>query len=195
MPFISDEIYTNLTGEETVYLANWPETNRTNKTNNDILADMQLVRDIVEVGNRVRKENKIRVRQPLASVTISLSKNRNFIDKENQKNYNFIIGEELNVKRVTIRDSGQAGMTIGVGFDLNLTQDLIDEGIARDLIRQIQQLRKKQLLKPDAKVKLIVPAYPKQFEEMIKTKVNAEEIIIGENIEISSSWRPKADRI
>ena len=87
-PFISDYIYTNLTGAESVHLTTFPETG---DIDTDIVEDMRRVQSIVSVGNQLREQYKLRNRLPLNSVTIAGA---------DMPEYANVIKEELNVKRV-----------------------------------------------------------------------------------------------
>ena len=67
-PFISEAIYTNLTNEESVHLSDWPSTNQELRIKNqELIDDMVFVRKVVEIALSQRKENQLKVRQPLAS--------------------------------------------------------------------------------------------------------------------------------
>ena len=68
-PFISDEMYQNLTGEESVHLSFFPEADETlidEKTEER----MDLVRDLVGLGRGKREKERIKVRQPLSSMLV-----------------------------------------------------------------------------------------------------------------------------
>ena len=69
MPFISEEIYRNLTGFESVHLADWPSPFEL-YINEKIEEEMKLARQIVELAHAKRKEEKIKVRQPLSKLRI-----------------------------------------------------------------------------------------------------------------------------
>ncbi len=97
VPFTSEEIYQNLTGEESVHLALYPEAN--NKLiNKDIEERMDLVRDLVALGRASRENVKIKVRQPLNEVVID-GKYEDMI-----KDLVPLIKEELNVKEVVFEN-------------------------------------------------------------------------------------------
>ncbi|MEI9966680.1 MAG: class I tRNA ligase family protein [Candidatus Moraniibacteriota bacterium] len=89
-PFVSEEIYRNLTGEESVHLADWPkaEDSLADKT---LSQDMYLVRERVTEALKLRSDRAVRVRQPLASVIVPEA----FAAPLQQ-----IFCEELNVKKV-----------------------------------------------------------------------------------------------
>ena len=73
MPYISDYMYTVLTGEESVHLANWPEIREEGRRKREegIERQMSLVREIASLGHGQRKSAGIPVRQPLSSIKMS----------------------------------------------------------------------------------------------------------------------------
>ena len=92
-PFVSEEIYQNLTGEESVHLATFPSYNE-KLIKSEIETRMDLVRDLISLGRNVREEEKIKVRQPISEVILD-GKN-----KEILKGLEDLIKEELNVKEI-----------------------------------------------------------------------------------------------
>ena len=97
-PFITDEIYRNLTGLESVHLADYP------KANPDMYQDkieerMDLVRNLISLGRNAREEAKIKVRQPISEVILD-GKNKPLINDLVE-----LIKEELNVKEVVFEDN------------------------------------------------------------------------------------------
>ena len=66
-PFITEEIYRNLTGCESVHLADYPEADKT-KYQDKIEENMDLVRDLISLGRNAREEAKIKVRQPISEI-------------------------------------------------------------------------------------------------------------------------------
>jgi isoleucyl-tRNA synthetase len=175
MPFISEEMFKNLTGRESVHLANYPETN-TELLNQELIDQMSEVKKLVEVGHAKRKEAMIKVRQPLAEFKIL---NSQFIIKD--EDLISLIKDELNIKKVSF-EKGKG--EIAVVFDTNLTQELKDEGEARDIVRGIQQERKKLGTSLDEKVNVILNRWPMAFEEYIKTKASVGTLIKGENFSV-----------
>ena len=92
-PFISEEIYQNLTGEKSVHLADFPTYNE-KYINDEIEKRMDLVRDLISLGRNVREEQKIKVRQPIKEVILD-GKNEPIL-----KGLDDLIKEELNVKNI-----------------------------------------------------------------------------------------------
>lgn len=94
VPFISDEIYVDLTGEESVHLADYPKYDE-KMIQEEIEKKMDLVRELISLGRNAREDVKIKVRQPLSEVILD-GKNKEIIGDLVQ-----LIKEELNVKTVT----------------------------------------------------------------------------------------------
>lgn len=147
MPFLSEHIYRDLTGETSVHLAKWSEVRDFRQSSLD---EMVLLRGLVELGLSLRKEHNIKVRQPLAEIQYALSSEDVSLDQSLEA----ILAEELNVKKVTsteiISRSGWVEKSEGamsVALNTQLTPELKQEGVARDIERAIQDLRKKSGLR------------------------------------------------
>ncbi len=171
-PFMSEEIYKNLTGEESVHLSDWPESVY-RFIDTSINKEMEETRKICELGHAVRKQAGIKVRQPLGKVRVK--------NVKLAKEYEQLIEDELNVKMVEWA-GGKGEPT--VELDTTITPELKLEGEARDLIRQIQELRKEKGLKPGDKIRVAAPEEFKKFAEEIKKRTNTEEIIWGKPLQI-----------
>ncbi|MBQ7409030.1 MAG: isoleucine--tRNA ligase [Alphaproteobacteria bacterium] len=91
-PFISEYIFKNLTGLESVHLQDWPKAS---ETDTKILADMRRVQMIVSTGKQLREQYKLRNRLPLQDATIAGVEMSDYAD---------IIKDELNVKQVKFID-------------------------------------------------------------------------------------------
>ena len=87
-PFISDYIYKNLTGAESVHLQSFPTAEKYDKK---IVADMRRVQSVVSVGKQLREQYKLRNRLPLNKLTVAGA---------DLNEYSDIIRDELNVKSV-----------------------------------------------------------------------------------------------
>ena len=93
VPFVSEEIYTNLTNEQSVHLQDFPVYDET-KINESIEEKMDLVRELISLGRNAREEAKIKVRQPISEIILD-GKNKAVINDLVD-----LIKEELNVKNV-----------------------------------------------------------------------------------------------
>lgn len=92
-PFIMDEIYVSLTGEESVHLAYYPKANE-DLIDSSVEERMDLVRAIVSLGRGIREKERIKVRQPLTEVMVDEKYRERISDLTS------LIKEELNVKEV-----------------------------------------------------------------------------------------------
>jgi isoleucyl-tRNA synthetase/bisphosphoglycerate-dependent phosphoglycerate mutase len=210
-PFVTEAIYLNLAGEEhgSIHLTDWPEMRKLTAEEQELIAKNRLLRSIVSLGLKIRSDKKIRVRSPLASVTIAFPpsllksplgeaditllrqelnvKNVIFADDPGSLGERFVqvdarkagprLGkrvqeiiqagkrgefEILDDGRIAILDEmftpdeaailyrGAEGSDIAaeagivVSLDMTVDEALELEGLARDLIRAIQKLRKEQ---------------------------------------------------
>ena len=119
--------------EESVHLATWPEIPTFAFDSENVLINMFGARLIVSQALEVRDKAGIKVRQPLAVLTVPSSAGLS-------DEFLSIIGDEVNVKRVVL------GKTFAL--DTNITDELREEGLVRDTIREIQAFRKAENLKP-----------------------------------------------
>lgn len=145
-PFIAEDIHRRMHRGHTmkipsVHLHDWPNANK-KLIDKKLETEMESVRNIVTAGLAFRREKQIKVRQPLRSAVFS--KTAKFhADLED------LIKEELNVKKI-LYDSKQEAT---VSLDTKLDQALVSEGYARELIRQIQDMRKEAKCKFGEKVR------------------------------------------
>jgi len=97
-PFMAEEIYTNLTGEESVHLSDWPEFDD-KKIDLDLNKEVEMVRKVVNLGHSIRGHAKIKVRQPLAKASFGLPEGFDPAIVLAQKD---VILDELNVKDLEV---------------------------------------------------------------------------------------------
>ncbi|MEK9151673.1 MAG: class I tRNA ligase family protein [Patescibacteria group bacterium] len=181
-PFLSEEIYRNLTGKESVHLADWPEVIPwlDNDQTSGLIEHMRMARESVSVGLRLRAITKKNLRQPLEVLVLPAWQN---LDSE----WVAIIAKALNVKTVT-NDSGilndleyvtekTSGNEV-VALKITLTPELKLEGGAREIIRAIQEGRKKAGFSVEDRIMLGYNGKEKVFanaelKEMIQKEILA----------------------
>lgn len=131
-PFIADALYRELGGElESVHLERWPEPD-SREGDAKAIEDMDLARKIASLALERRAAANIPVRQVLGSLQVQ--------SKTFDAGLLPIIAEEVNVKKVEVA-AGEAHETI-VTLDTAITPELRREGVARELVRQVNALRK-----------------------------------------------------
>lgn len=194
MPHISEAIYQNLKTKNdllSIHLCNWPLSEK-KKIDNDILEKMENIKIITELGHGIRKETKNKVRQPLGVLYINSTKNY-----ENELLE--LIKQELNVKKIAITEKflkdekviTKTNSNISVGLDISLNDELIEEGMYREIIRQIQFLRKKNGFKALDKIDLIwfsksdkIIKILKKYQKEIFSNTLCSSISFDKNINI-----------
>jgi len=126
VPFMADAMYRNLSNGSSVHLSDFPEA--APRRDPDVEANMARARLAVEAGLAARDLVRIRVRQPLASIALPGDPIPDEIAA--------IVRDELNVKSITFGAPE-------VKLDTEITEELRLEGLAREVVRLIQDRRKK----------------------------------------------------
>lgn len=164
MPFFAEYVFFAVKendSQESVHLCAWPKVNK-KIVDNDLEEKMDEVRKIVNLALAERVVKAIKVRQPLALLKIKNTKSK-IKDKEE---FLDLIKDEVNVKEITF-----SGNIVGeVELDTNLTEELKEEGIIREIIRFVQGKRKDQNLVPTDKISVKIFATEK--EKLIIEKNN-----------------------
>lgn len=175
IPFITEEMYRNLTGAESVHLTDWPQVQES-------LVDVQLeeemleVRKIVEAGLSERKEKQLKVRQPLRKLSVTGLKvdlNEDLLK---------LIKAEVNIKDVV---TAKGDDELHAELDTEITPELQEEGEAREIIRKIQDERKKLGTSLDEKVDVALPSWPASYETLIKKKALVDSLTQGEAFQVT----------
>ena len=155
-------------------MAEWPKAG---KVHTNILEYMSMTREGVSKGLEAGQKAGIPVRQPLASLKLKVP------SEKLKDEYLELIKEELNVKEIIL---GKEFL-----LDTNITPELKEEGNYRELVRAIQDMRKKQGLTPSEKIILTLGSEHKdlsqKFESELKKAVFASEIILEEGAQIKIS--------
>ncbi len=135
MPFLAEDVYKRAGGEkESVHLEQFPISNF--QFPKDALTHMQEVRNVVALGLEARAKAGIKVKQPLAVL-----KTKNYKLKTELAE---LVKDEVNVKEVIFDEK----IADEVWLDTEITPELKEEGMVREFIRQVQELRKKEDLNP-----------------------------------------------
>ncbi|HET9847487.1 MAG TPA: isoleucine--tRNA ligase [Candidatus Dormibacteraeota bacterium] len=145
MPFVAETIYQNLAAgkagqPDSVHLSDWPAA-QPDWTNDELRRQMSSVRRLVANGLAARNAAGIKVRQPLRSVSIA--------ERPLNPELEAILLEELNIKTATYQGEGGE-----LKLDTEISEELKLEGLARDLVRKIQELRKQSGFAVEDRIRL-----------------------------------------
>ena len=246
-PVITESLYKHFTGNESVHLSNFPDVPEALK-NKEILKSTELVQRIITLARFLREKENIKNRQPLSKIELAFT-NEDY--KQIVRNFENIICEEINVKKIEIIDSVEKlavieyvpnFKSIGPRFgkdvskitdlikcknfkilddgyeldfdntsikldledivirysakgeekiesdrdiiarlDTNLTEELKDEGLAREIVRNIQDARKKLNLEISDRIKLELDG---KLSESSKEYICNETLADLENVEV-----------
>jgi isoleucyl-tRNA synthetase len=159
MPFVAERMYRNLSGfegdnppapgtaSESVHLTDYP-VSTDELRDPELIVEMARMRRLVENGLAAREQAGVKVRQPLAAATVRGAAFAAELEA--------IFADELNVK--SVRYEPKAGQFEDVVLDTAITDELLLEGIAREISRFVNDLRKKGGLNVDDRITLHVDA-------------------------------------
>ncbi len=177
--YITDYIYLDLINKEkTVHVEQWPKEESVNKRLED---EVIIIRDIITSILAVRDKEKIGIRWPLSKVTIA-TKEKEVISAI--KNLNILIKNQTNIKEVKVVEEEGNDILIfskkraSTKVNTVLTKELEEEGYARELMRYVQDMRKKEKLQKKDLIDLIIATdiNVSHFKEEIKQKVGAKTL-------------------
>ncbi len=182
MPFFAEEMYQSLMPlvsaknydevKESIHLFQWPSDELHEHANLELEQNMDEVRKVVALALAERNAKAIKVRQPLASLKIRNKKS----EIRNHATLLDLIKDEVNVKDVLFDDTIEGE----VALDLNITQELKEEGMVRDIIRFVQEMRKEAGLKPTDEIMISFEGIPfsPASKNMVAKEVRATEGVI-----------------
>ncbi|HXM54560.1 MAG TPA: isoleucine--tRNA ligase, partial [Candidatus Dormibacteraeota bacterium] len=124
-PFLAESVHRNLVEGRSVHLEDFPVPDEAAR-DRALEEEMAQARSAVQAGLARRDEARIKVRQPLPALTLT---------RELLPEVGAIVRDELNVKELRLGDE--------LALDTTITEDLRLEGMARDAVRMVQDLRKR----------------------------------------------------
>jgi isoleucyl-tRNA synthetase len=197
VPFVAEEMYQNLVCSafpdepESVHLAEWPQADAS-LVDEGLMADTRLVMRVASLGRNARAKAGIKVRQPLARVLV---RPRFPAEAEALRRLAPQVTDELNVKELAVATEDAAlqgaGLALAeeggytVALDTVVTPELADEGLAREIVRRLQTMRKNAGFdiadyitthyQGDAEVARVL----RQFEDYVRQETLSRELVEG----------------
>ena len=169
-PYISEEMYRNLTNEESVHLSNYPVVNE-EYINSTIEEKMDKVRDLISLGRNAREDSKIKVRIPLATVIIDGKLEDLLGDLTN------LITEELNVKNLEFTKDLSKYMNLTIKPNFRVAGSMFGKDI-KAYQELLLNLSEEDKLKLNNKEELNVSFQDKDLiitSDMIDVRIEAKE--------------------
>jgi len=142
-PFLAEELYRKMTGGESVHLLDWPINGHVNEL---LIEEMAATRSLITDGLSQRATAGIKVRQPLRSAIVSGPSAERLTD------FKDIFEEELNIKSVKFETSETEKYEIKLNLEID--EELRQEGVMREIVRNVQQARKAAGLEVDDRISL-----------------------------------------
>ena len=170
VPFVSENLYTKLTDEESVHLADFPKYD-------DGLIDLKLeekmdtVRDLISLGRKIREDVKIKVREPLSEV---------ILDKKQEKligDLTTLIEEELNVKQVVFTNEIDSYINFEIKPNFKVCGKLFGSNI-KSLTEYLQKLDKETIKRLENDEVITITLNNTNYDlnkEMLDIRVNSKE--------------------
>ncbi|TSC82868.1 MAG: isoleucyl-tRNA synthetase [Parcubacteria group bacterium Gr01-1014_20] len=154
-PFFSEVVWNTLGGASSIHLEDWPTRNiKSQAPGNKLVEEMGVIRGLATLGLAKRAEVGVKVRQPLSVMKIK--------PKVTNKQSLQILADEVNVKK-TIVDAKIKGE---IELDTRITAELKEEGILRELVRAIQDLRQRAGLEPGDAI-VVMLELPDNLREIV----------------------------
>lgn len=173
LPFTAEQIYQSLRSDkepESVHLCEYPKVNKKAiQANKGLLEKMEVVRSLASATHNLRAEAKQPIRQKMAKLLIKNSKGL-----KSNKELVALLQDEVNVQEVDF--DGRAGKAfiqtqvdgMTVALDTKLTDKLKQQGLLRELQRELQSARKKKGLEVGQKAKLTYQTSDTEIKMLIE---------------------------
>ena len=169
-PFVSEELYRNLTGEPSVHFTSYPVANEA-YINKKIEEKMDLVKNIISIGRYVREETKIKVRQPLREALLD-GKNKDLIGDLVP-----LIEEELNIKEVIFVDDLNAYMNVSVKPNFKVVGKVFGP-LMKEFQTKLEQLRETEIasLQKGNAISMVIGDEEKEItSDMVEIRISSKE--------------------
>lgn len=165
-PFITEEIYQNLTDEESVHLASFPIPDE-KLINEELENKMELVRNLISLGRNAREEAKIKVRQPISEVIIDGKNKKVLADVID------LIKEELNVKEIVFAENLNEYMNFSIKPNFKNAGSILGSKMP-EFVKYLNSLKEEEINNIRNNMDLEFEG-TKITEDLIDININAKE--------------------
>lgn len=187
IPFLSEEIFQRIGGGISVHLAAWPKADK-KLIDKNLENKMQKTREIVSLALAERAKSGIKVRQPLASLKIK-DAGLKIKEKKSLKELVDLLKEEVNVKEVVFNPRMKNAMEL----DKEITKELKEEGFIREVVRNVQVIRKEAGFMPKDKIFLCLAGEEELSNIFLENKRTIIKEARIENLVIDKEKKGKFD--
>lgn len=170
-PFIADEMYVNLTGEESVHIAYFPKADE-ERIDARTEERMDLVRALVGLGRGTREKERIKVRQPLSEILVD-GKYEELIGDLTP-----LIMEELNVKKVVFEKELDQYMNYSLKPNFKVAGPILGKNIKAfgGALAKADAADTVAKLEADGKITLELNGEPTEITtDMVDMRISAKE--------------------
>jgi isoleucyl-tRNA synthetase len=165
-----------------VHLSDWPAVDIA-AVNRELSAEMARARKIVEMGHKQRDRAQLKVRQPLAGAIVPGPR----LDAELEA----IVLDELNLKSIAYGPAEGREVTL----DTDITPELRLEGLARDLVRRIQDARKQAGFNIEDRIELYYRAEGELAAALTRWRDRIAEETLAVKVEELAEAAPEPDGV
>jgi isoleucyl-tRNA synthetase len=192
IPFLTESLYQDFFRKfekiESIHLADWPKSNK-KLINKKLEESMRIADKIIEASLAARQLTKLKLRWPIQEVVV-ISKDRKIASA--LKNVKEILLTMCNAKSVKVLSKEPKGEFSGVEFDFGkvlvpkqLNENLLEEAMIRELIREIQESRKKNNFQVKETIMLTLKSDEgtneilKKNSKLLCKEVGAKQVVVG----------------
>jgi isoleucyl-tRNA synthetase len=207
VPFIAEELYQNLVrsvsleARESVHLTDFPRADEI-KINDRLNSDVGLAMKISSLGRAARAKAGIKVRQPLGKAVVGVETKE---EKKALENLATEVMEEINAKQLVVLSEAKEREEFAslmpdyiaandarywVAISTELTPELIAEGVSRELVRHLQNMRRNAKFDITDHIvtyyqtkELLIKQVINTFADYIKQETLSQELIDGSPID------------
>jgi len=178
IPFITEDLYQDFfkkfEKEDSIHFCDWPEVEK-EFVNEKLENEMKIARQIIEAANALRHERNVKLKYVLSSLTVDGKEEV----KESAKDLKEVIEELSNIKEVKIGEveEGKEIENGKISLNMEITDEIKNEWLLSELIRSIQDARKKMNLEIKERVDLYLPE-----EDLFKKNKQRIEGMTGSKI-------------